>query len=99
MDTRETSADPATGQVAPGREDGRWRAPPIMRWLATYQRPWLRMDVVAGFTIWGLLIPEGIAYAALAGLPAQAGLYTLLASLAAYAIFGSSRHLVVAGTS
>jgi hypothetical protein len=40
-----------------------------------------------------------IAYASLAGLPPQAGLYTLLASLALYAIFGTSRHLVVAGTS
>jgi hypothetical protein len=40
-----------------------------------------------------------IAYASLAGLPSQAGLYTLLASLALYAIFGTSRHLVVAGTS
>jgi SulP family sulfate permease len=49
--------------------------------------------------VWGLLIPEMIAYASLAGLPPQAGLYTLLASLALYAIFGTSRHLVVAGTS
>jgi MFS superfamily sulfate permease-like transporter len=54
---------------------------------------------VAGFTIWGLLVPEMIAYASLAGLPPQAGLYTLLASLALYAIFGTSRQLVVAGTS
>jgi SulP family sulfate permease len=46
-----------------------------------------------------LLIPEMIAYAGLAGLPAQAGLYTLLASLGLYAIFGTSRQLVVAGTS
>lgn len=54
---------------------------------------------MAGFTIWGLLVPEMIAYASLAGLPPQAGLYTLLASLALYAIFGTSRQLVVAGTS
>ena len=56
-------------------------------------------DAIAGATIWGLLIPEMIAYASLAGLPPQAGLYTLIASLALYAIFGTSRHLVVAGTS
>jgi high affinity sulfate transporter 1 len=55
--------------------------------------------MIAGFTIWGLLIPEMIAYASLAGLPPQAGLYTLLASLVLYAVFGTSRHLVVAGTS
>ena len=56
-------------------------------------------NLVAGFTIWGLLVPEGIAYASLAGLPPQAGLYTLLASLVLYAVFGSSKQLVVAGTS
>ena len=55
--------------------------------------------MIAGATIWGLLVPEMIAYAGLAGLPPQAGLYTLLVTLAAYAIFGTSRHLVVAGTS
>ena len=47
----------------------------------------------------GLLVPESIAYAGLAGLPPEAGLYTLLATLAAYACFGTSRHLVVAATS
>jgi MFS superfamily sulfate permease-like transporter len=72
---------------------------PIASWLPRYQRGWLAGDAIAGFTIWGLLIPEMIAYASLAGLPPQAGLYTLLASLALYAIFGTSRHLVVAGTS
>ena len=44
--------------------------------------------MIAGATVWGLLVPEAIAYAGLAGLPPQAGLYTLLATLAAYAIFG-----------
>lgn len=72
---------------------------PIFGWLPRYQRPWLTRDAIAGATIWGLLIPEMIAYAGLAGLPPQAGLYTLLASLGLYAILGTSRHLVVAGTS
>ncbi|HTT90795.1 MAG TPA: SulP family inorganic anion transporter, partial [Acidimicrobiales bacterium] len=72
---------------------------PIVSWLPRYQLSWLSSDAVAGFTIWGLLIPEMIAYASLAGLSPQAGLYTLLASLALYAIFGTSRHLVVAATS
>ena len=72
---------------------------PITSWLPSYQRSWLSRDVVAGVTVWGLLIPEMIAYASLAGLPPQAGLYTLLASLGIYAIFGTSRQLVVAGTS
>jgi sulfate permease, SulP family len=72
---------------------------PAASWLPRYQRSWLAGDAIAGFTIWGLLIPEMIAYASLAGLPPQAGLYTLLASLVLYAIFGTSRQLVVAGTS
>ena len=72
---------------------------PIVSWLPAYDRSLIRFDVIAGVTIWGLLVPEMIAYAGLAGLPAQAGLYTLLSTLAAYAIFGTSRHLVVAGTS
>ena len=51
---------------------------PIVSWLPRYEKAWLSGDVIAGFTIWGLLIPEMIAYASLAGLPPQAGLYTLL---------------------
>jgi high affinity sulfate transporter 1 len=72
---------------------------PILRWLPGYDRRWLRFDVIAGATVWGLLVPESIAYAGLAGLPPQAGLYTLLVTLAAYAVFGTSRHLVAAATS
>jgi high affinity sulfate transporter 1 len=72
---------------------------PILQWLPKYDRRWLRFDVIAGATVWGLLVPESIAYAGLAGLPPQAGLYTLLVTLAAYAIFGTSRHLVAAATS
>jgi high affinity sulfate transporter 1 len=71
----------------------------MARWLPRYRRSWLGSDLIAGFTIWGLLVPEMIAYAGLAGLPPQAGLYTLLATLGLYAIFGTSRQLVVAGTS
>jgi sulfate permease, SulP family len=72
---------------------------PILTWLPTYDRSFLRFDVIAGATVWGLLVPESIAYAGLAGLPPEAGLYTLLATLAAYAIFGTSRHLVAGATS
>ena len=57
------------------------------------------MDVIAGLTLWGLVVPEAMAYAGIAGLPPQAGLYTLVASLLIYALLGSSRHLVVQATS
>jgi high affinity sulfate transporter 1 len=72
---------------------------PILTWLPAYDRSFLRFDAIAGATVWGLLVPEMIAYSGLAGLPPQAGLYTLLATLAAYVVFGTSRHVVVAGTS
>ena len=81
------------------RPSGLRRFFPVLVWLPAYDRSFLRFDVVAGATIWGLLVPESMAYAGLAGLTPQAGLYTLLATLAAYAIFGTSRHLVVAATS
>src|SRR5512139_118401 len=72
---------------------------PILSWLPNYNRAWLVADILAGLTLWGLVVPEGMAYAGIAGLPPQAGLYTLLASLFVYALFGSSRHLSVGATS
>ena len=72
---------------------------PILSWLPRYNRSWLAVDVIAGLTLWGLVVPEAMAYAGIAGLPPQAGLYTLLAALLVYAVFGTSRHLVVQATS
>ncbi len=72
---------------------------PILEWLPKYDRSWLTIDLVAGLTLWGLIVPEGMAYAGIAGLPPQAGLYTLLAALLIYALLGTSRHLVVQATS
>ena len=92
-----TPVDPSMW-AEPG-PSGLRRFVPILTWLPGYDRSLLRFDVIAGATVWGLLVPEMIAYAGLAGLPPQAGLYTLLATLAAYAVFGTSRHVVVAGTS
>jgi high affinity sulfate transporter 1 len=72
---------------------------PILAWLPRYNRAWLVADILAGLTLWGLIVPEGMAYAGIADLPPQAGLYTLVASLLVYALFGSSRHLSVVATS
>ncbi len=93
----EPAVDPRTWAAPP--PSGVRRFVPILRWLPRYDRRWLRFDVIAGATVWGLLVPESIAYAGLAGLPPQAGLYTLLVTLAAYAVFGTSRHLIAAATS
>jgi high affinity sulfate transporter 1 len=72
---------------------------PIVSWLPDYDRSRLAFDVMAGLTLWGLVVPEAMAYAGIAGLPPQAGLYTLVASLLLYALLGTSRHLSVGGTS
>ena len=72
---------------------------PILSWLPRYDHSWLPFDAIAGLTLWGLVVPEGMAYAGIAGLPPQAGLYTLVASLLIYALLGTSRHLSVGGTS
>jgi MFS superfamily sulfate permease-like transporter len=72
---------------------------PILTWLPKYDRSWLTADAIAGLTVWGLVIPESMAYAGVAGLPPQFGLYTLAVSLLVYAVLGTSRHLFVQPTS
>ncbi len=63
--------------------------------VSTYQRRWLPKDVVAGLVLSALLIPQGMAYAELAGLPPITGLYTSILCLLGYAVFGPSRVLVL----
>ena len=68
---------------------------PGIRALANYRLSWLRSDVVAGIVLTTLLVPQGMAYAELAGLPAITGLYTSILCLIGYALFGPSRILVL----
>lgn len=68
---------------------------PGLRLARTYERAWLRSDLVAGAVLAAILVPQGMAYAELAGLPAVTGLYTTIACLVGYAIFGPSRVLVL----
>jgi len=77
----------------------RWHFLPIADWLPQYQPAWLRLDVVAGITLAAYAVPVSLAYAGLAGLPPQTGLYCYLLAGLGYAIFGSSRHLAVGPTS
>lgn len=71
------------------------RIAPITRWGPRYDRRDVRGDLIAGFTVSALLVPQGLAYALLAGLPPQVGLYASIAPVIAYAIFGTSRQLAV----
>ncbi len=92
---------PNRGSIAHSRW---WRRRPsnvIERWLPgvrvarTYERGWLRSDLIAGLVLAAILVPQGMAYAELAGLPAVTGLYTTIACLVGYALFGPSRVLVL----
>jgi SulP family sulfate permease len=72
---------------------------PILGWLSTYQGAWLRFDVVAGLTAAAVVIPKSMAYATIAGLPVEVGLYTALIPMVVYAVLGTSRPLSFSTTS
>jgi SulP family sulfate permease len=72
---------------------------PITAWLPAYPRDFLRSDLISGVTVWAVMVPVAMAYAEMAGLPPQFGLYTAFAALLGYAIFGTSRQLKVTTSS
>src|SRR5262245_9688187 len=82
-------------EVAGERSEAIGRIAPGVERLRSYERGWLRFDVVAGLVLAAILVPQGMAYAELAGLPAVTGLYTTIACLVAYALVGPSRVLVL----
>ena len=67
---------------------------PILLWLPHYKAEWLRFDLIAALSVWALLVPQGIAYASIAGVPAQYGLYAALGALLGYALFGTSGQVI-----
>jgi high affinity sulfate transporter 1 len=77
----------------PRKGVGHWV--PGVHMLRTYRRSWLRPDLIAGIVLAAILVPQGMAYAELAGLPTVTGLYTTIACLVVYALFGPSRILVL----
>ena len=68
---------------------------PLFRSLSGYDRSWFRGDLIAGLTVWAVLVPEALAYASIAGVSPVIGLYAAPPALILYAAFGSSRHLIV----
>ncbi|HUL56533.1 MAG TPA: SulP family inorganic anion transporter [Usitatibacter sp.] len=71
---------------------------PALDWLKSYERVWFGADVVAGLTTAAIVIPKAMAYATIAGLPLQVGLYTAFIPMAIYAVLGTSRTLSVSTT-
>jgi Sulfate permease family/Protein of unknown function (DUF1214) len=67
---------------------------PLFVSLRGYRSSWLRADLIAGLTVWAVLVPESLAYATIAGVSPVIGLYAAPAALILYAAFGSSRHLI-----
>ena len=71
------------------------RSPWLFASLHGYRSRWLRADLVAGLTVWAVLVPEALAYAGIAGVAPVVGLYAAVPALVLYAAAGSSRHLIV----
>lgn len=71
---------------------------PFANWLFGYKREWLRPDIIAGLTTAAVVIPKAMAYATIAGLPVQVGLYTAFVPMMIYAVLGTSRPLSVSTT-
>ncbi len=94
----ETDSANATASRPP--KVSRWKAifPPA-QWVPTYQARWLKDDLFAGITLAAYAVPVALAYATLAGLPPQVGVYGYLLGGLGYALFGSSRHLAIGPTS
>ena len=78
-----------------GRNGGWQKLAPGLDVLVHYERAWLRGDLVAGVTVAAYLVPQVMAYAEIAGLPAIAGLWAVLAPMVTYALLGSSRQLSI----
>src|SRR5512132_1560360 len=81
------------------RRSGLGRFVSVLEGIRPYQRGWLQADVVAGITLAALAIPEVMGYTKIAGMPVITGLYTILLPILAFALLGSSRHLVVGADS
>ena len=72
---------------------------PFVGWITAYQRVWLRDDLVSGVVVGMIMIPVAMAYAQMAGVPPQAGLYSAIVGMTAYAIFATSKHLKITASS
>jgi SulP family sulfate permease len=66
---------------------------PIVSWLPNYDRAWLKTDLIAGLSVWALMVPTSLGYAAISGVPVQYGLYAAAVGLIAFALFTTSKQV------
>ena len=71
----------------------------ILQWLPRYSKTWLTGDIIAGISVWALMVPQALGFAAISGVPVQYGLYAAAIALIVYALFASSRHVVTGPSS
>ena len=79
--------------AGPASQRDRWRVVPIVGWLRSYDRRWLRGDLIAGVAVAALIVPKNLGYAGIAGIPVQNGLYAAAAGAILYPVFGTSRQI------
>src|SRR5262245_59218915 len=85
-------------QTGPGINGPRGLRLPVPEWIRDYRREWITLDAVAGLTTAAVVIPKAMAYATIAGVPVQVGLYTAFVPMVIYAALGTSRPLSVSTT-
>jgi sulfate permease, SulP family len=71
----------------------RWQLVPMVGWIRSYDRRWLRGDLIAGVAVAALIVPKNLGYASIAGVPVQNGLYAAAAGAILYSVFGTSRQI------
>ncbi len=72
---------------------------PIINWVTSYKREGLRDDLISGVVVGAIMVPVAMAYAQMAGVPPQMGLYSAIVGMTAYTIFATSRHLKITTSS
>ena len=72
---------------------------PIVGWLPNYDRSWLKGDLIAGLSVWALMVPTSLGYATISGVPVQYGLYAAAVGLIAFALFTTSKQATLGPSS
>ncbi|MGI9641300.1 MAG: SulP family inorganic anion transporter, partial [Acidimicrobiia bacterium] len=92
-ETGMAGAPPERAEVTPPAPKGLARYLPILGWARTYDRAWLRGDLIAGLAVAALVVPKSLGYAGIAGVPIQHGLFAAAAGTILYALFGTANQI------